>query len=79
MSFVSPTVTASKISEVDIDCDKPWVGFGITNLKELAATMTKGDMLFFDSTRLVKISPGSIGSILTTHDWGNDPTWEYPP
>lgn len=79
MSFVSPTTTASKISEVEIDCDKPWAGMGITNLKELAAAMAKGAMLFFDGTKLVKISPSSIGSILTTHDLGNDPTWEYPP
>lgn len=79
MSFVSPTVTASKISEVDIDCDKPWEAFGITSLKELAAAMAKGDMLFFGGAALVKISPSSIGSILTTHDFGNDPTWEYPP
>jgi len=79
MSFVSPTTAANKLSEIEIDCDKPWAGMGITNLKELATAMTKGDMLFSDGTRLIKISPGSIGSILTTHDLGNNPTWEYPP
>jgi hypothetical protein len=79
MSFVSPSVGITKLSEMEVDTDKPWEAFGITNLKELTATMAKGDMLFFDSTRLVKITPSSIGSILTTHDMGNAPTWEYPP
>jgi hypothetical protein len=64
---------------MEIDADKPWEAYGITNLKELATSMQKGDILFMDGTRLAKSSPSSIGSILTTHDFGNDPTWTYPP
>lgn len=79
MSFVSPSVGITKLSEMEIDADKVWEAFGITNLKELAAGMSKADMLFFDGVRLVKITPGPIGTILTTNDMGNDPTWEYPP
>ena len=79
MSFVSPTYSASKISQVDIDCDKNWLIKGITSLKELAAGMAKGDTVFFDGTELVIINPGSIGSQLITHDAGNPPTFGYPP
>lgn len=79
MPFCTPGERISKWSQVDINVDKPWADFGITNLKELAEAMTKGDMLFFGGTRLVKISPGSIGSMLIAHDWGNDLTWGYPP
>lgn len=79
MSFVSPTYTADRLSQVEIDTDKDWQAFGITNLKELAASMQKGDVLFMDGTKLARSSPGSIGTIFTTHDFGNDPTWSYPP
>lgn len=79
MGFSSPGEWISKWSQVDIDADKSWQDFGTMDLKELVATMTKGDMIFFDGTRLVRISPGSIGMCLIAHDWGNDPTWGYPP
>ena len=68
---------SSKLSDVEIDNDKDWAAFGITNLKELASSMTKGDILFFGGAKLEKLSPGSIGSMLTSHDLGNDPTWSY--
>jgi hypothetical protein len=77
MSFISPSVTGTKLSEYEINADKDWQDFGITNVQQLAAGMAKGDMLFFDGTRLVKITPGPIGSMLTTHDMGNDPYWSY--
>lgn len=69
----------SRLSQITIDQDKDWAVMGITNLKELGAAMAKGDILFFDGTRLVRLPPSSIGSILTTHDFGNDPDWTYPP
>lgn len=68
---------AKKLSELEIDTDKDWGGFGITNVKELAASMARGDILFFDGARLAKLAPDSIGTMLTTHDFGNDPTWSY--
>jgi hypothetical protein len=66
-----------KLSELTIDADKPWEARGITNVKEVTAGMTKGDLAFFDGTRLAKITPGPIGTMFTTHDFGNDPTWSY--
>jgi len=74
---VSPTFTANKLSEIDIDADKDWQAFGITDLKQLAEAMAKGDMLFFDGTRLVKLTTDSIGKMLTAQDMGNDPIWSY--
>jgi hypothetical protein len=60
--------------------DEPYETFyGITSLKELAAAMIKGDMLFSDGAKLARRASGSIGSIFTTHDVGADPTWTYPP
>jgi len=74
---VSPTFTANKISEIDIDVDKDWQAFGITNLKHLAEGMARGDVLYSDGTRLVRLPSSSIGSMLTTHDMQHDPTWSY--
>ncbi len=53
--------------------------YGITNVKELAAGMNKGDILYFNGAILAKITPGSIGTCLTAHDLGAIPTFEYPP
>ena len=74
--LIKPRLTR-KLSELEIDSDKDWQGFGITNVKELAASMTKGDILFFDGVKLVKLSPGPIGTMLTAHDFENDLTWSY--
>ncbi len=70
---------ALNLSQLKIDADKDWKGNGITNLKQVAAGMNEGDMAFKGSMNMEKSSPGSIGTVLTTHDFGNDPTWEYPP
>ena len=79
MSFISPTYTASKLSEVDVDCDKDWAVKGITSLKQLAVGMAKGNLAYFNGTELVKITPGSVGTELITHDVGFAPTFGYPP
>jgi len=84
MSFKGPggallTTPALAISQLFIDDDKVWLAFGITDLKELAAGMNKGDMAVSDGTNLIIISPGSIGTNLIAHDWGNMLTFEYPP
>jgi hypothetical protein len=66
-----------RLSEIIIDADKSWQSWGITNIKELTEGMNRGDMVFFDGTGLTKITPGPIGTMLTAHDFGNDPTWSY--
>ena len=70
---------ALKLSELVIDGDKDWRGNGITNLKQVTAGMDEGDMAFKGINVMERSSPGSIGTVLTTHDFGNDPTWTYPP
>lgn len=66
-----------KLSELIIDTDKLWSEKGISNVKEIAEGMAKGDLVFSDGVKLVKITPGSIGTMLTSHDLGNDLTWSY--
>jgi len=71
--------TISKLSELEIDVDKNWLTFGITRLKELAGSMERGDVLFHNGSKLEKVTPGSVGTMLTTHGLGNAVTWEYGP
>lgn len=56
----------SKLSQLEIDADKDWNGKGIFNLKELYMEMSKGDIVYHDGIRLVKLSPGTIGHELTS-------------
>lgn len=70
----------TKLSELEIDADKDWNGQGISQLKELALSMTKGDILFQGAGDvLVKLSPSSIGDELTSHGPGHAISWEAPP
>ncbi len=64
-----------RVSDMEIDVDKDLEALGITNLREIAAGMTKGDIVFFDGTRIVKISPGAISMMFTTQGLGADPVW----
>lgn len=64
-----------QLSKMIIDVDKDWSTYGLSDLSEVASGMTKGDIIFFDGTRIVKLSPGSIGKMLTTQGMGADPTW----
>lgn len=62
-----------------IDSKKDWNAKGITNLKELASDMHKGDILMQQGGVLVKLSPGDIGDLLTAHGLGMPLTFEPPP
>lgn len=66
----------SKLSQLEIDVDKDWQVKGISNLEELAASMTKGDMLLRGDSILVLIQPGNNGDHLTSNGPGNLPTWQ---
>lgn len=68
----------TKLSELTIDADKIWLDKGISSIKELALGMTRGDILYHDGTRLVKLSPGAaIGSELMTMGLGHNPYWGF--
>lgn len=74
-SYISPepTLTSWGVQE------EYYTEYGISQLKQLAAGMAKGDMLYSDGTILAKISPSSIGTNLIAQDPGNPPVWGYPP
>lgn len=73
-NYILPEPTVSWGSEEGYE-----IFYSITNLKELVSGMDKGDIVVFDGTKLIIITPGSIGSQLIAHDFGNLPTFGYPP
>lgn len=79
MSLLVIPRTVALLSEMEIDADKDWQGFGITNLKELAAGMQTGDTIAYNGAGLVKLSPSSIGDELTSGGAGHATTWKAPP
>lgn len=79
MSLLQIPQSITALSELEIDVDKDWQGFGITNLKELASGMKKGDVIVHDGSRLVKLSPDSSGNELTSEGPGHSATWKAPP
>lgn len=44
-----------KLSGIEIDVDKNWGGYGISNLKEIVASMAQGDVVYRDAAYLVKL------------------------
>jgi len=68
----------TRLSELIIDADKNWQAMGISNIREVAAAMQKGDLALFDGVGIVIFSPGPIGTILTTQGLGADPIWSHP-
>ena len=79
MTLMKLPRNVTALSQLEIDSDKDWQGFGVTNLKELAAGMHKGDILINDGIRIVKVSPGSIGDEFTSSGSGHLTTWKAPP
>jgi len=76
--FATPSAGGiTKLSELLLDADKNWADFGITDIKEIVAGMTKGDLLFFDGAIISKVSPGPIGTMFTTQGPGAAPIWSY--
>ena len=66
----------TRLSQLEINADKDWQAKGISNLLEIASSMTKGDMLVRSDDIIVKISPGSAGTKLTTQGPGALPEWK---
>ncbi len=79
MSLLVIPKDVSALSALEIDADKDWQGLGVTDLKELASGMQKGDILTHDGTRTVKLSPGNIGDELTSDGPGQAVAWKAPP
>lgn len=67
----------SNLSELDVDADKDWNLKSISNIKEVAAGMTAGDIVYHDGTQLVKLSPGQMDTQLFTLGPAHNPVWKY--
>ena len=65
----------TNLSELTIDADKNWQVKGITNLKEVATAMAKGDLSVRSNLILVRFAPGPIGHVLTSAGAGHLPAW----
>jgi len=65
----------TRLSELEIDADKDWQAMGITNIKELAAAMTRGDLLVRGDSILEKLLPGTLGYVLTSAGPLHLPVW----
>ncbi|MBA7677974.1 hypothetical protein ES703_86241 [subsurface metagenome] len=64
-----------KLSQLEIDADKDWQTKGITNIKEIAAAMAKGDIVVKGNSILIRFQPGGIGLVLTSAGPLHLPTW----
>lgn len=78
MSFVKKLAGVTALSGLTIDADKDWAAMGISNIKEVAAGMTVGDMIYHNGTKIVKITPGAVGTELKTKGVGANPVWSFP-
>ncbi len=68
-----------RLSELEIDADKDWQAQGISNLKELAAAMIKGDLVVKGNSILDKLPAGPMGYVLTSTGVGQKPAWAPGP
>jgi len=75
MGLTTFIVKRGKLSEIDIDTDKNWQAKGITNIKQVAASMSKGDLVPRDTAILVRLPPGGDGLVLTSKGTLKLPTW----
>ncbi|HUT67832.1 MAG TPA: hypothetical protein VMW86_04695, partial [Dehalococcoidales bacterium] len=65
------------LSELIIDADKDWEAMGISNIRELAAGMVKGDLAMANGIILAALNPGPTGSMLFSQGAGADLIWSY--
>jgi len=71
------SVGITKLSELGIDVDKDWQKKGITNLKEIAASMEQGAVAFRGSQVMEKLAPdaGAGYNFLRSRGLGLAPEW----
>ncbi len=76
MSFVVKGGGSSNWSDIVIDADKDMLGFGLSNMKEVAAAMIGGDLIARGlGGILVRIPAGIANTVLTSTGIGLVPTW----
>lgn len=64
-----------KLSELEIDIDKDWLGFGISNLKEIVAAMITGDLAVHNGAKLIRFAAGQANYVVTSQGPGKLPVW----
>ena len=69
----------TKLSELEIDADKDWQGYGVINLAHLASGMARGSLLVHNGSVLASVPAGTIGDEFTSNGPGHMPEWEAPP
>ena len=65
----------TKLSELTIDADKNWQAKGISNIKELAAAMAQGEIVYRGAAGMEKLAVGTVGHFLQTQGAGANPVW----
>ena len=78
MALLNKGIT--KLSQLNIDVDKAWQDKqgnpkGISNIKELAANMVKGEMLVKGDSVMERLPAGPDSYVLTSRGIGKIPTW----
>ena len=65
----------TRLSELIINADKNWQAQGISNLREVAVGMARGDLAVRNHTILQRLVPGNIGYVLTSAGPLHIPAW----
>lgn len=65
----------SKLSELEIDADKDWQGFGIANIASIAAGMAIGHIVQHNGSVLETLPPGAAHNVLTSEGFGHLVVW----
>ena len=69
----------TRLSELEVDANKDWQGYGITNIAHLASGMTRGSLLVHNGSVLAAVPAGTIGNEFTSNGPGHMPEWKAPP
>jgi hypothetical protein len=75
---VYPIKGVTTLSRLAIDIDKDWQAKGITNIKEVAAGMAVGDIIYHDGSVIKKLEAGPSGYELLTGGPTHAPGWGFP-
>jgi hypothetical protein len=66
------------LSQLQIDANKDWQAYGVSDLKEVASGMVIGDLIARGSSILVRLPTGPDQYVLTSAGAGNIPVWRAP-
>jgi len=78
MGFLQVIMRRGRLSEITIDVDKDWQVKGITNIKQVAANMVRGNLAQHNGTILQRIACGPEGYVLTSQGAGKLLVWGPP-